>query len=67
MRSSSAGLKKGLIEGWMEGTHQRDVRFLRFSSGMKAMELGGFEPPSSWVRFKVAVSTVQFLKPLICR
>jgi hypothetical protein len=31
------------------------------------MELGGFEPPTSWVRSRLAVSTVQFFKPSICR
>ncbi len=33
----------------------------------KLMELGGFEPPTSWVRSKGSVSTVQIPKPVICR
>jgi hypothetical protein len=31
------------------------------------MELGGFEPPTSWVRSKGPDSTVWILKPAICR
>jgi hypothetical protein len=31
------------------------------------MELGGFEPPTSWVRSKGSVGTVQILKLMICR
>lgn len=33
----------------------------------KAMELGGFEPSTSWVGFKASVSKVWSYKLLICR
>lgn len=35
--------------------------------GNVTMELGGFETPTSWVRSRLAASTVQLSKLLICR